>query len=326
MLVCNMNISYTKDLSEILSDDTKYVGGKAAALGGLIKQGFNIPHGFVILTNAFDDFIEKHNLVPEIHAALEHINYDDICIVESASQRIQDLIMSLPIQPDLEKEIKKFADSMKVTGFAVRSSATSEDGTEHTWAGQLETFLNIKNENLIENIKKCWASLFSPRALMYKFRNMPKSEYVSIAVIIQEIILSDISGISFSVHPVTENYDQLVIEAAYGLGESVVSGEVTPNSYIVDKTSDEIIDKNIFPISRKIIANPDGGIMWKELSESEKNLQILNDEEILFLTKIIKQIEKKLGFPVDVEWTKKDSVFFVLQARPITTLSNNTNL
>ena len=185
----------------------------------------------------------------------------------------------------------------------------------------MDTFLNTTKKTLLENVKKCWASLFTPRAIFYRFEQKLHKKKISVAVVVQKMIDSEESGIAFSVHPVTQDKNQLIIEAGFGLGEAIVSGQITPDSYVVDKKDWHIIDININDQEKGIYKKTNGGNEWEKLGEKGEK-QVLNGKEIIELAKLIVKIEKHYKFPVDVEWAKEKGKFYIVQSRPITTLGN----
>jgi phosphoenolpyruvate synthase/pyruvate phosphate dikinase len=220
------------------------------------------------------------------------------------------------IDKELEREITEAFDKLKVDYVAIRSSATSEDGKKDAWAGQLDTFLNINRSELIETIQKSWDAINSERAKSYaKAKNIKAGK---MAVIIQPMLQSDIAGIAFSAHPVTQNKNQFVIEAGLGLGEAIVSGEVTPDTFIVDKKSGKIIEKFISNQTKKLVQGKSGKSEWQEVTGGNK--QKISDKKINELTEMAVELEKFYGFPVDVEWLIKGDALFIMQSRPITTL------
>jgi phosphoenolpyruvate synthase/pyruvate phosphate dikinase len=194
----------------------------------------------------------------------------------------------------LEKEILEYYASLNTPSMAVRSSAVAEDGKSDAWAGQFDTFLDVPRENLIEKIKGCWASAGSERARSYAEQKNISSGKV--AVIVQQMISGDVSGVAFSAHPVTNNHEQLVIEAAKGLGDKLVSGTVTPDTYVLDKKSGQVTEEHL------------------------GQNRILNNQQLQNLARTVKKIEGVYGFPVDVEWTYTGDELYILQSRPITTL------
>ncbi len=322
----------TRNFKKITKNNVDLAGGKGASLGEMTNAGISIPPGFVILSGAFEEFIgreysEGNNLKIEIDGILDTVNPDDINTVEQASEKIQSLIINAETPENIEKAILESFKDLDTKFVAVRSSATAEDSASAAWAGQLNTYLNTTNEDILKNVKKCWASLFTPRAIFYRFEQKLQKQKVSVAVVIQKMVNSEESGISFSVHPVTQDYNHIIIEAGLGLGESIVSGQITPDSYIVDKQDWKIIDKNISEQSKALYRKNDkeGGNIWKDLNSEEANKQVITDEEVIKLAKLIKKIEDHYGFPVDVEWARENNQIYITQSRPITTLTELSN-
>ncbi|MFC1728617.1 PEP/pyruvate-binding domain-containing protein [Nanoarchaeota archaeon] len=313
----------TKRLTVLSKEDVGISGGKGASLGEMTKAGIPVPPGFVVLSTTFDRFIEETDLNVEIDAALDTVNQEDVNTVENASEKISALIMGKEMPEDIAKEVEKEFEHLDTKFVAVRSSATSEDSATAAWAGQLDSFLNTTKDTLLENVRKCWASLFTPRAIFYRFEKGLHQEKVSVAVVVQKMVNSDESGISFSVHPVTQDRNQLIIEAGFGLGEAIVSGQITPDSYVIDKQDWHIIDKNIDTQPKGLYRLEDGGNEWKELSEEKGGKATLNDEEAVELAKLVIKIEEHYGFPVDVEWAKEKGKLYIVQSRPITTLTGS---
>ena len=314
---------FTKKLSQIQASDTNTAGGKGASLGEMIRAGFPIPPGFIVLASAFDTFIDDNNLRAEIDAVLHAVNQKAIHTVVEASEKIRAIIESAPLSEELIKEIEHAFSDLNVEYVAVRSSATSEDSADATWAGQLETYLNTSKDQLLKNVKKCWSSLFTPNAIFYRFEKGLHGAPLSVAVVVQKMVDSEKSGIAFSVHPVTQDRNQLIIEAGFGLGEAIVSGEITPDSYSIEKDTDSIIQRNINVQTRALTRGKNGMNVWKELGEV--GLQsVLDQKEILTLTELVKRVEINFGFPVDVEWAFENGEFFITQSRRITTLEPNS--
>ncbi|MDP3793598.1 MAG: PEP/pyruvate-binding domain-containing protein, partial [Candidatus Uhrbacteria bacterium] len=327
-------------------------GGKGASLGEMTQAGIPVPPGFVILADAFEQFLKETDVGVEVNAILRTVDHQKMHTVEDASEKIHALIVNAEMPKDIEEEIwaatpqppyqgafRHPPDKGERGGFpvAVRSSATAEDSSAAAWAGQLDSFLNTTEETLIENVKKCWASLFTPRAIFYRFEKGLHEQKISVAVVVQQMIQSEVSGIAFSVHPVTQDQNQLIIEAGIGLGEAIVSGQITPDSYVVEKAGWKILDKNVSEQTRALFVIPaEAGIQsegmdprireddnpnrWFPLGP-EGSQQKLSDQEILELSKLVVNIENHYGFPVDVEWAREGGKFYILQSRPITTLN-----
>lgn len=312
-----------RPFSDITKADALFAGGKGASLGEMTKAGIPVPPGFVILSEAFEQFLQETDLSQEIDAILHTVDTQAMHTVEHASERIQKLILEAKMPQDITSEILKYFGCLGAEYVAVRSSATAEDSASAAWAGQLDSFLNTTKETLLQNVQRCWASLFTPRAIFYRFEQGLHDSKISVAVVVQQMVASEVSGIAFSVHPVTEDRNQLIIEAGYGLGEAIVSGQITPDSYVVEKEPRRIIDKNLAKQERGIFRAPTGGNAWKNIEPSKQEQSKLSDEQILELSEIIITIEKHYGFPCDIEWAYVDGKFYIVQSRPITTLSDD---
>jgi phosphoenolpyruvate synthase/pyruvate phosphate dikinase len=308
-----------KNFKQISKSDTEIAGGKGASLGEMTQAGIPVPNGYVILSNSFDRFLEETDLNVEIDAVLDEVDIKEVHTVENASEKIQAMILSKDIPKDIKTEILKIYKKLDCKFVAVRSSATSEDSASAAWAGQLESYLNTTKETLLEKIKKCWASLFTTRAIFYRFENKLNKDKISVAVVIQKMVGSQESGIAFSVHPVTQNENQIIIEAGFGLGEAIVSGSIIPDSYVVDKQGFKILDININEQTKALYKKAKGGNKWKELGEKGKK-QVLTKKEIVKLSELIAKIENHYGFPCDIEWAKEKDKLYIVQSRPITTL------
>jgi len=324
-----MNMKWTKPFAEIGKDDAAIAGGKGASLGEMTQAGIPVPPGFVVVSGAFDHFIEASGLEADISEILGTVDTVDPAkteTVENASKKIQSLILDegTPIPHAIVEETLASFKLLDTTFVAVRSSATAEDGASAAWAGQLDTYLNTTEKTLIENMKRCWASLYTPRAIFYRFEKGMMKFDVSVAVVVQKMVASDTSGIAFSVHPVTEDRNQMIIEGAWGLGEAVVSGQITPDSYVVTKKPLAIIDKSIAEQDKGLFRKEGGGNEWKDLPHESGGTQKLSDEQIMNLSRAVLTIEKHYGFPVDVEWGVEKEKIYILQSRPITTLKTYT--
>ncbi|MFB6226186.1 MAG: PEP/pyruvate-binding domain-containing protein [Candidatus Paceibacteria bacterium] len=317
-----------KGFNELDSNSTDQAGGKGASLGEMTNADIPVPPGFVVLSEAFDEFLNANSLHSEIDAKLHQADKDDTNSIEQASEAIQGLIKNKNFPEKLKQQVEERFEQLNCEYVAVRSSATEEDSDESAWAGQLNTFLNTNKETLCENIKKCWASLFTPRAIFYRFENDLHGKDISVAVVVQKMIDSDVSGVAFSVHPVTEDENQVIIEACYGLGEAVVSGQITPDSYVVEKDPRNILDVNISTQKKalykkeEISPNTTEPNEWQNLSEQKGGQQVLTEQQVNELTEIILDIESHYGFPCDIEWCMEEGDFFIVQSRPITTLSD----
>jgi len=312
-------MKFVKLFNKISKSDISSAGGKGASLGEMTQAGIPVPEGFVVLANAFDLFLEKTDLDVEIETLLHKTSTKNIDSIEKISVEIHDLIRNAEFPKEISNEITEQFRKLNTKYVAVRSSATAEDSAIASWAGELESYLNTTEITLLKNVKKCWASLFTPRAIFYRHeKNMIKSK-VSVAVVVQKMIQSEVAGVCFTVHPVTRDYDQLVIEAGYGLGEAIVSGKITPDTYVVNKKDWRILDKNI-GTQKIFITRGKIGNVEKNISKQKQDKQKLSDVKILHLAKLCNQIEKHYKKPQDIEWTFAKGNFCIVQSRPITTL------
>lgn len=319
---CYLIMDYVRGFKNLTKEDVGIAGGKGASLGEMRRARIPVPEGFVVSSKSFEEFMKENKLNTKIDKILDSVDTRNINTVKKASDKIQKLILDRSIPEQIENRVLKEFKLLKTEFVAVRSSATSEDSADAAWAGQLDSFLNTTEKTLIENIKKCWASLFTPRAIFYRFEKKIHEKKISVAVVIQKMINSEESGVSFSVHPVTKDPNHLIIEAGFGLGEAIVSGRITPDNYVVDKEHLDIIDISVNEQSRGLFKTKNGANKWIELGERGKE-QVLTEKEIIKLSKLIVKIENHYKFPVDVEWAKENGEFYILQSRPITTLNQD---
>ncbi|MBI5654349.1 hypothetical protein HZC53_01705 [Candidatus Uhrbacteria bacterium] len=310
---------FTKPFSELSKTDVSTAGGKGASLGEMTQAGIPVPPGFVVLAPAFDRFLSETDLAQEVAAELSKVNYDDVSSVDRASRVIHDLIHDAKFPTDIQEEILSNFETLGAELVAVRSSATAEDSSVASWAGELESYLNTTEATLLDNIKRCWASLFTPRAIVYRNEKGMLDTRVSVAVVIQKMVQSEVAGITFTVHPVTKDTNQMIIEACWGLGEFIVGGRVTPDSYVVDKRDGKLMDVNVSEQEAMLVrgANDNEEVA---VPSGKKEKQKLDAAQIRELGDICINIEKHYGFPCDIEWGMEGGNFFILQSRPITTL------
>jgi len=311
---------------ELSKEDIPIVGGKCANLGEVIaKTGIPVPKGFAITADAYRYFIQDNAASKKIEALLKDIDVSDIKRLEDISRRLRRYIEGLPIPEKIEKDIiDSYNRLSKLSGkkdlkVAVRSSATAEDLPGSSFAGQQDTYLNISKENLIDSIKRCWSSLFTPRAIVYRKEKGFSHLDVLISVAVQELINSQKSGVMFTIEPVSGNRDVIVINASWGLGEAIVSGLVTPDEYVVSKEDFKIVQKNISKKEKKVISDNKGGTIIVEVEEELKSVPALTDEQVVQLAKYGKRLEEHYGSPQDIEWAVDDrGKIFILQVRPET--------
>jgi pyruvate, water dikinase len=309
-----------KTFEELNASHVALAGGKGASLGEMTSAQIPVPSGFVVLASVFENFLKVTDINIEINSLLNSVNEDEIHTVEAASVKIQSLILQASMPKDIAQEIQDAFQELNTQYVAVRSSATAEDSESAAWAGQLESYLNTTEHTLLENVKRCWASLFTPRAIFYRFEKKLGDKYIGVAVVIQKMVQSEVSGIAFSVHPITEDRNQIIIEASYGLGEAIVSGQITPDAYVIEKDKRNILDKNVALKERGLYWVDGERNDWVQIEQDKAQRQALSDEEILQLSELVITIENHYGFPCDVEWAYEGGKFYIVQSRPITTL------
>lgn len=316
---------FVKPFTQLGKNDAGIAGGKGASLGEMTQAGIPVPPGFVVLAGAFNQFLKETDINVEIDAILHDVNIDEVHTVEKASKQVQSLILQADMPKDVADLVMQSFNELDAEYVAVRSSATSEDSADAAWAGQLDSFLNTNKDTVLKNVQRCWASLFTPRAIFYRFEKYEHNQDISVAVVVQKMVQSEMSGIAFSVHPVTEDKNQIIIESALGLGEAIVSGQITPDSYVVEKDPRRIIDTNISVQERGLfrvehITDDAEANEWRQIPPEEGEKQVLSNEQVLELTEIILKIENHYGFPCDIEFAFEHGTFYIVQSRPITTL------
>lgn len=312
------------DFKEIKKEDVFIAGGKGANLGEMAAAKINVPNGFVITAEAYQEFLKENGIDVLIQNRIQKAGNDENILLNMADD-FREKIKSGKFPEKLEKAIREkycnLGDSIRV---AVRSSATMEDLPDASFAGQQDTFLNVQGiENVLNQVRNCYASLWGNRAVSYRFHQGYDQNAVSIAVVVQEMVESEKAGVLFTVNPVNKKEDEMQINASFGLGESVVSGRVTADSYIVDK-SGNIVEIHIGSKETQIIYG-DQGTMEVAVSADKRKNRALNDRELSMLITYGLEIEKHYGVPMDIEWAIQNDVVYILQARAITTLKNAVN-
>jgi len=313
---------YIKNFTDIGKDDVMTVGGKGANLGELTRAGLPVPGGFVVTAQAYQYFTEQSGLKGKIEALLEGTQTE--AQLFSAAAAIREAILTTAFPEDLAEEIKEAYRSLNKESqarVAVRSSATAEDLPEASFAGQQETYLNVIGEDeLIAGVRRCYASLWGDRAASYRKNQGYDQLSVSLAAVVQQMVESKKAGVLFTANPVTGDRDEMTINASYGLGEAVVSGQVTPDSYVCTKDGKV---KSVSLGSKEIqivYDNKAGGTAKTAVPEDMQKARALSDNEIKALCEEAKKIEEHYGTPMDIEWAIADGKVYMLQARAITTL------
>ncbi len=311
---------------EIGKTDIPVAGGKGANLGEMTKARIPVPPGFIVTADAYYQFLREAQLADKIRAQLKLLKPKDTKMLQETAFQIMQMISQAPMPPGMAEEIKKAYQKMHQGLVAVRSSATAEDLPEASFAGQQSTFLNVQGpSNVVEAVQKCWASLFEARAIFYRNEQHFDHSKVGIAVVVQRMVQSEISGVAFTAEPLSSDEKKIVIEAAYGLGEAVVSGDLTPDMYLLDKKSLRLLEKKVATQEWQLIRNPDSRDRKRNnikvpIPAKDQHHQKLVDKDIAALARIAKKIEDLYKCPQDIEWAKEQGNIYIVQTRPITTL------
>ena len=316
---------FTCTLDEINSESIPLVGGKGANLGELTRAGLPVPHAFCVTTSAYQRLIEGNDLWARMAAVLEGLNYDDALDIGRGGKKIRDMIVESVVPGEIGAEIgKRYAQLESQLGadvlVSVRSSATAEDLPGMSFAGQQDTYLNVGGlDNVLQHVKRCWASLWTDRAIAYRHRQGFRHEDVLLAVVVQEMFPSEVAGVLFTANPVTSNPNEIFLNTSWGLGEAIVSGKVNPDQYILNKKNLKIKDKKIHDKLLMTVRREDGqGSVEAEVPEARRKAETLSDDKVKELGRIALRIEKHYGFPQDIEWGYCNGRFAILQSREIT--------
>lgn len=306
---------------EIDKDDIAEVGGKGANLGEMTKAGFPVPEGFVVTSVAYRKHLSDNELEPKIKAILKDLNVEDPTALNRASHEVQKLIEKAPVPKEIEQAVFAAYDKLgREPWVAVRSSATAEDLPEASFAGQQETYLNIKGDtSLLTHVRMAWASLFEPRAIYYRETQGFDHFQVSLAVPVQRMVQSDISGIMFTINPVDNDKSTIVIEAIWGLGEKIVQGAITPDHYEVNRVSYDITATKTVEQTIEMVKKGEKTYDAK-VPKSRIAKRKLTKEQVVEVAKYGKKLHQHYFFPQDIEWAIENGKFYVVQTRPITTV------
>ena len=319
-------MEYVLWLDQLNRDSVPVVGGKGANLGEMMRAGLPVPPGLVITVHAHQEFLKQTGLGAEIERRLVDLNPDDSEALAATARELQGLVEQAAIPDDLALAVEKAYEALidrDDTGdefVAVRSSATSEDAAATSFAGMFTSYLNVRGRDaVLRSVRSCWASLFGARALFYREKQQVLDAQ-QIAVVVQKMVNADKAGVAFTVNPATGDTGQIVIEAAWGLGEAVVAGEVTPDRYLIDKASGEIVECVIAKKTFMLARSPEGENLRHHLDEAKANARVLSDEEIRQLVELVTRDEAHYGSPQDTEWAIVGDRLYFVQTRPVTTI------
>jgi pyruvate,water dikinase len=295
---------YVLWLDEITSEHAPLVGGKGLRLAELVRAGLSVPPGFVVTTDAYWAFLDAHGLA------------------ESTSS-LQQLIQEHPVPDDLARAITEACRRLDPAGggftVAVRSSATVEDLAGASFAGQYDTYLNVSGpEQVIERVRDCWASLWSERAVSYRQKRGEELADLAMAVVVQQQVPADVSGVLFTLNPMTGREEEMAVEAAWGLGEAVVSGRVTPDHFVLDVYQERVVKRDVARKTVMVVPAPEGGVQEVPVPPERQDRPTLTDAQLLELMELGFQVQAIYGYPQDIEWCLHDGRFYVLQTRPLT--------
>ncbi len=319
------NVAWFEDLTKA---DVEIAGGKGASLGEMINADLPVPPGFAVTAQAYERFVHEAGIIEEINELLGEVDVDDSEGLSETGEKVRNMILEAEMPAEVREDIleayRELSDRSQEpdVSVAVRSSATAEDMPDASFAGQQDTYLNVSGEEeLLENIQKCWASLFTDRAIFYREKNDYAHDQVLISVPVQKMVNAEKAGVMFTSHPSTGDKEKVVIEANWGLGETVVSGSVTPDTYVVNKETQEIMDVTIGSKEATITRDPETGETIEEQTPSEKReAQVINEEEAAELAELGAKLEEHYGRPQDAEWAKENGKMYLVQSRPITVL------
>ena len=312
----------------IRATDLPLVGGKGANLGELTHAGFPIPPGFCVTTIAFQQFIDASPDAADLFAQLDKVTANDVEMARQVGEDVRQALLTVPIPKNIVHAVGQQWQQVGIEdAYAVRSSATAEDLPDASFAGQQDTFLNIYGETaLLDAIRRCWVSLFTDRAILYRTKNHFPHQDVKLSVVVQQMVMSEKSGILFTADPVTGHRYTTTVDASFGLGEALVSGIVSPDNYQVDTRNHTIIKRQIADKQIALYPEKDGGTRQEQLSAPQRTQTVLTDKQIMDLAQMGTEIEAHYGVPQDIEWAIVGDQHYLLQARPITSLFPIDNL
>ena len=306
------------ELAGVGKEDVGVAGGKGANLGELMRAGFPVPPGFVVTAAAYLDAMAEGGVRDALLGRLVSLDPDDDAALDVASKDLQAMVRDAGVPPHLRAELLDAYHRLEGS-VAVRSSATSEDTASASFAGMNETFTNVTGDDeLVERVVDCWASLWGRRVVSYR-ASRGITEEPAIAVVVQRMIDSERSGVAFCADPSTGDTSRIVVEAAFGLGEVVVGGQVEPDTYLLDKAGPRLLEARVGRQTHKVVRGADGHDQRVELGDAGAE-RILTDDEVLELARLASRVEAHYGTPQDIEWAITGGKLYLLQSRPITTL------
>lgn len=306
-------------LDEAVSNSLSLVGSKGLFLGKIIKINTNVPFGFIVSTEAFEFFLRENSISSDLDAYFCSIEPSNTVLALEKLKLTRKNILNSVFPKTLEKQIVgHYAREFHQSLVAVRSSATIEDGLDFSWAGQFKSYLNVREQNILDFIKKCWAAIFSLKTLQYYHYRKSSQVKFSFAVIVQSMLASEISGVTFTVSPEKKHQKQLLIESVYGLGTGITSGEINADSYLYDKINHTILRKQIVKQTHQFIYNQsqERNVLDK-VKENLITKQKLTDQQIREIALLSCRLEKHFRKPLDIEWAIEKNKIFIIQVRPI---------
>ncbi|MHB0999428.1 MAG: phosphoenolpyruvate synthase [Armatimonadota bacterium] len=316
---------YIRWFNQLSKKDVPIAGGKGANLGEMTTAGIPVPPGFAVTSGTFDRFLEDTGLREKMRELIESVNVDKTSELLKSAEELQTMIRDTEVPSDMSRSIedayRRLSDKIgeKNPFVAVRSSATAEDTADTSFAGMNETFLNISGvDKLVDAVKRCWASMYGARVIFYRRNQNIPEEKMSIAVIVQMMVASDTAGVMFTINPANGEPNIIVIEGAFGLGDAVVSGSVSPDHYEVNKDTLEIVNRVIANKNFMDVRGPNGGVILQQLSGEEATRPSLTDDDVRELAIIGKRIHEHYGKPQDIEWAIEGGKKYIVQTRPVT--------
>ncbi|HEY4565706.1 MAG TPA: PEP/pyruvate-binding domain-containing protein [Savagea sp.] len=312
-------MTYIVPFSNIRKEDYALVGGKGANIGHLVRSGLPVPDGFCLTTHFYTDWLQTSERLPHLLEALDALQHPTIAAIEPIATRIQDELNALPFPERATRELHQQLNARSYDAYAIRSSAVAEDLPSASFAGQQDTFLHIQGNETIERyVRACGASLFNTRAILYRMQQGIPHDGLRMAILLQQMVVPDVSGIAFTANPVNGRRDVVLIDASYGLGEAIVSGNVSPDAYVVKNRT--IIEKTIGSKRIELVPDENGATKEVPVSPKRQHEQALSATEIIELSELAQKIEHLYGAPQDIEWGLAGDDWYVFQSRPITSL------